>query len=180
MIWTNSIFTIGILAVFSVFRGCESIQQPIIINQSPGERIYSNSFETPTDTVGWNGWMEFRNDVPRFGGKQSAYVSGGCIYPHVYINLPAVKYDCSLIFRCWGKNLEIGGGVELEAVPEVSIPENPKRYIFITISDKFWKSYQSDSILFCPANSKLVLSMSAGGIVPSAMLVDLIEIIRVK
>ena len=177
MIWINSILTIGILAVFSVFRGCESIQQPIIINQSPGERIYSNSFEAPSDTVGWNGWMEFRNDVPRFGGKQSAYVSGGCIYPHVYINLPAVKYDCSLIFRCWGKNLEIGGLVELRLNPEIS--RCPPPSVSISVNDTLWKFYQSDT-LHCSANIPLQLSMSAGGIVPSAMLVDLIEIIRVK
>lgn len=180
MLWINFIFLILIVIGQAQFRGCDWIQQPIDIPSSPGERIYFNSFETSADTIGWNGWMEFRNDVPRFGGKQSAYVSGGCLHPHTSYQLPSSSQDRKLVLRCWGKNLEIGGGVELEAVPEVSIPENPKRYIFITISDKFWKSYQSDSILFCPANSKLILSMSSGGYVPSSMLVDLIEIIRVK
>ncbi|HSR17692.1 MAG TPA: hypothetical protein VLM39_06315, partial [Ignavibacteriaceae bacterium] len=41
--------------------------------------IYSNSFETPQDTVGLQryGSIMFSNDVPPDGGTQSLYVSGG-------------------------------------------------------------------------------------------------------
>lgn len=177
MIRLNSIFTVGFLALFLIFHGCELIQPPVILNRSTSERIYSNSFEAPIDTVGWNGWIEFQRDAPPMGGQQSVYISGGCIYPHAYINLPAVKYDCSLIFQCWGKNLEIGGLVELRLNPEIS--RCPPPSVSISVNDTLWKFYQSDT-LHCPANIPLQLSMSAGGIVPSAILVDLIEIIIVK
>ncbi|MBI5020839.1 MAG: hypothetical protein HZB59_05330 [Ignavibacteriales bacterium] len=180
MIWINSIVTISFLSLLSFLRGCDWMQQPIELLPSPENRIYFNSFESSSDTIGWKGWMEFRNDAPRFGGKQSAYVSGGCLVPHTSYQLPSSSHDRKLVLRCWGKNLEIGGVVELEAVPEVFIPENPKNYIFVVISDTIWKSYRSESILYCPANSKLVLSMSSGGYIPSAMLVDLLEIIEVK
>ena len=41
--------------------------------------IYFNSFESPQDTIGWQGYgaREFRNDVPPSGGNQSLYISGG-------------------------------------------------------------------------------------------------------
>ncbi|MBI5477060.1 MAG: hypothetical protein HY964_10045 [Ignavibacteriales bacterium] len=173
-----SLLSLLILLIGPVsFRSCDNIITP---PEPINEIIYSNSFETVKDTVGWYGFIGISNDAPRTGGTHSAYVAGGCLHPHTWYNLKAFKQDSYLMIKCWGKNLSNGGGVELEAVPEVSIPENPKRYIFITISDKFWRSYQSDSILFCPANSKLILSMSSGGYVPSSMLVDLIEIIRVK
>ncbi|MBA4313629.1 MAG: hypothetical protein C0417_13475 [Chlorobiaceae bacterium] len=177
MLWINFIFLILIVIGQAQFRGCDWIQQPIDIPSSPGERIYFNSFETSADTIGWNGWMEFRREAPPIGGQQSVYISGGCIYPHAYINLPAENYDRLLILRCWGKNLEIGGLVELRLNPEVSIWPSP--HVSISVNDTLWKFYQSDT-LHCPANIPLQLSMSAGGIVPSTMLVDLIEIIRVK
>jgi hypothetical protein len=152
------------------FRSCDRVITP---PEPIYEIIYSNSFEIVSDTAGWHGFIRISNDAPRDGRTHSAYVAGGCIHPHTWYNLKAFKQDSYLIIKCWGKNLSNGGGIELDL-------NNYQKQIYISVTDSNWKAYQSPDTLFCPKGSNIRLSMSAGGIVPSAMLVDLIEIIRVK
>ena len=136
--------------------------------------VYSNSFESSQDTVGWRGTgsREFRGDAAPDGGQQSLYVSGGCLWPHAWIELTPDESDGLYILRCWGKDLQIGGEVELNVEGSMLGP-------WITVNQKEWVYYESADTLCCPAGKKIVLSMGAGGIVPSAMLVDRIEIVRV-
>lgn len=76
--------------------------------------------------------------------------------------------------QCWGKNLAIGGTVELYKA------NDPRARISIQITDTVWTFYRSESTLTCSANEMLELVMYSGGIVYSAMLVDRIEIHRVR
>ncbi len=135
------------------------------------ESIYSNSFEKESDLVGWEGYYVLNNDTPISGGHQSIYISGGCIVPHVYYELGPFDEDLELSIQCWGKNLDIGGGVSL-------VTEDYSSSIYLSIQDKNWEYYTTDSTLYCPAGKKLQLSLSSGGIISSAMLIDMIKILK--
>lgn len=166
----SALFFILLLAGQTLIRGCDGIVTTPI---PAGERLYFNSFETPRDTAGWYGFAGIFNEAPPSGGLRSAVVSGGCIYPHAWYALPRLSRDSYLIIRCWGKNLSNGGTVDLDLT-------GYDRKITMSISEPDWRACNSHDTLFCPAGSSVRLSMSAGGIVPSSMLVDLIEIVRVN
>jgi hypothetical protein len=150
--------------------GCDHSLRP---DFPSGDHIYFSSFESPEDTVGWRGGLEFRNEAPPNGGQQSVFISGGCVFPHAYIELNGIEKDSRLLLRCWGRDLRIGGSVTLQVV------DDWYKTIHVLVADSTWKSYQSSDTLFWPANHRLRLSMSSGGFAASAMLVDQIEVIGV-
>jgi photosystem II stability/assembly factor-like uncharacterized protein len=138
--------------------------------------IYSNSFESPQDTVGLQeyGMIDFSSDVPGNGRTQSLYISGGCLWPHTEVEIGPFNSDGFYKVRCWGKNLQVGGSVSIAVEGEVL------NSTIINVSENEWTFYESAKTLFCPAGKRIVLSMGAGGIVQSAMLVDNVEIVNVK
>ena len=161
------IFTLKIIilsTLLSIAASCEK-------NSINTDDIYFNSFEKESDLNGWLGYYELRNEAPVQGGHQSLYISGGCVWPHAYYELGPFDEDLELTIQCWGKNLDKGGGINL-------MPMDSPGGIHLSIDDKNWKKYTTDSLLFCPAGTKLQLSLSSGGLISSAMLVDMIEIIR--
>ena len=152
---------------------CDS---PVAVQEPTGVVVYSNSFESPSDTVGWmkQGSLEFRQDAPPGGGSQSAYISGGCAAPTTSFDIKPVDEDRYLRLRCWGKGLVGGGSVCLDQSSELF------RGICIGITDSVWTSYAPPETLFCPKNFPLRLSLTSGGIFYNSMLVDRLEIIRVQ
>lgn len=140
------------------------------------EVVYSNSFESPADTVGWIGYgtMQFRNDVPPGGGQHSLFVSGGCTVPHAAFKIGRVARDSRFVVKFWGKNLGNGGSVGLGFGP------GPFGGIAVSVDDTVWTQYESQDILYCPADSTLWLTLNAGGIVASSMLVDNIQVLQLK
>ncbi|MCI0696164.1 hypothetical protein L0337_29700 [candidate division KSB1 bacterium] len=162
------------LLTFSVFIGssCDHSLGPGVPS---GDHIYFNSFESPQDTVGWRGGMQFRNEAPPSGGRQSIFISGGCVVPHAYIEFDGIDKGSHLLLRCWGKNLAIGGIVELQVADDRSRTIG----IGVAVAATTWKFYQSADTLYWPANHRLKLSLSSGGLKPSAMLVDQIDVIKV-
>ncbi|MFH1680043.1 MAG: hypothetical protein ABIH26_05290 [Candidatus Eisenbacteria bacterium] len=142
---------------------------------SGGTVIYSNSFETEADTVGWVlGSASLREgDTPPGGGSRALYVSGGCLWPHAYHDLPPLGEGASLVVRCWGKNLDQGGGVLLGSMDDWL---GAVRVGFI---DTVWTCRQSEDTLECSAGESLQIMLQAGGFVPSAILVDRIEVVSV-
>jgi hypothetical protein len=136
-----------------------------------GQQIYFNSFESQTDTVGWEGnAFSFANDSPKHGGKKSLGISGGCVLPHAQYTVSPQNTDCYLIFKFWGKNLSNGGGVFLE------INKAGYRGYSFDVSDSDWTLYESPDTLFCPANTSIMIGAIAGGISSSAILIDMVEI----
>ncbi len=140
----------------------------------PGGVIYFNSFESSLDTVGWQGYgaREFQSEAPPGGGRQSLFVSGGCLAPHAWIEFTTPARETELRLRCWGKKLINGGSVGL--YPKDGVPV---RGISISIGDSLWRHYQSPDSLVCPANTPVRLEMMSGGIIAGAMLVDVVEVI---
>jgi hypothetical protein len=140
---------------------------------TPGQQVYFNSFESKADTVGWIGnAFSFDNDVPSHGGNKSLYVSGGCIIPHAEYTINPQSTDCYLKVKFWGKNLSNGGGVCLAV--------NKEGYgnISFDVSAKEWTLYESQEPIFCPTNTSLTIGAIAGGIASSAILIDMIEITK--
>ncbi len=144
------------------------------LNGTEEEVVYSNSFESPQDTVGWQGYMDFRNDTPINGGNQSAFIAGGCVIPHFWIELGPFEEDGFYILRCWGKNLQNGGMIYLQ------VGETFNDKVRIGIGDTVWTYYQSVDTLYCPSDEKITLAMFSGGFIPSSMLVDEVDIIKVS
>ncbi len=164
--------TLFCLLIVLCLGACDTNKGPT----GPDEQIvYQNSFEIPSDVAGWEGIgaNAFRSDAPPNGGNQSLFISGGCIGPHAYFDLQSITEDSYLLLRCWGKDLSTGGIIGLE-LPDYSSG------ISLSIGAANWTAYQSADTLFCPADQRVRLWMSAGGIIYSAMLIDLIEIVRVK
>jgi len=158
------------MVLFFPFVSCDLVVDPTRNDNI----VYLNSFESSADIAdleGEGGYWIYNDAAPK-GGKSSLRVSGGCPSPHAYIDLEPMAKDSYLILKCWGKNLEIGGVVGLEVLSNDS-------EIYLQIDGTNWQSYQTADTLLCPANQSTRLWMSAGGIAHSAMLVDLIEVVRV-
>jgi len=119
--------------------------------------------------------MEFRDDAAPDGGNQSLFISGGCVWPHAWVELGPYENNGFYKLRCWGKDLQIAGSVSIEVEGD-----SPRKQISIAITNKEWTHYESDQTLYCPAGKRIVLSMAAGGIVSSAMLIDKVEIVNVQ
>lgn len=134
--------------------------------------VYSNSFESSADTIGWLGSMQFREEAAPDGGRSSALISGGCIWPHFWIDFPPAAENRYYLIRCWGKSLEQGGIIGIRTATD-EINE-----ALITVNDTIWTYYESLDTLFCPAGTKITLFMGSGGIIPGSMLIDNVEIIK--
>lgn len=144
--------------------------------EPPHSPIYFDSFESSADTVGWRGYGEHRlyADAPTGGGRQSLFVSGGCIIPHACINFRNQSSSAYVKLSCWGKRLVGGGRASLRAM------NNSCRSISCDITDSVWTHYESTDSLFCARNDTLHLELMSGGIVPSSMLIDMLEVATVK
>ena len=155
------------------FIGCENGISP---KDKTDGSWYFNSFESVSDTSGWDGnaLMSIENNAPLNGGKRSAFISGGCLVPHAYFELEPIDKDSYFILKCWGKNLGTGGNVSL------SLGNDWQNSINIDIKNSEWTFYESGDILYVPRNQRMRLTLNAGGIIASSMLVDLIEIELVK
>jgi hypothetical protein len=139
------------------------------------QQIYFNSFESQSDTVGWRGYaFNFAIDVPSQGGKKSLSISGGCILPHAQYIVSAQNTDYHLVLKFLGKNLSNGGSVNLY------VNKAGYKEISFDVSKKDWTLYESRDTLFCPANTSLTLEVMAGGIISSAILIDMIEISKLN
>ncbi len=158
-----------VLAVFTFIGGCTRDKSPL---GSDNDIVYATSFESEAQLRGWQftDAAGLYDDAPATGGKKSAYIAGGCLVPHAYLDLAAVDVDRRLFLECWGKNLGNGGTIILGPLDDNAFQ------LYIEIKNKEWSFYQSPTTLDCPAGTPLRLQLNAGGIVASAMLIDQITI----
>ncbi len=139
--------------------------------------FYRNSFESPEDTAGWYGYaaMELIEKAPRWGGRYSLRVSGGCPIPHAIFDFEPASYDRQFILQGWGKAVEGTGGVGLFS-NFYSMGES----IGFPVKRSQWTFYESEDTLFVAAGDTMSIHISAGGIAPSTILVDLITIREIE
>lgn len=138
--------------------------------------LFATSFESAADTTEWGGYggVELVPSACPGGGRQSVRVSGGCLVPHAILRTMPTALSGAYSIRCWGRNLAVGGSVALY--------RSIDRYktIWLSIQDTNWAAYRTDSVLVCSASDTLVATLNAGGIVPSAILVDSMVVYRVR
>ena len=163
-----------LFAFVLLLAGCE--HHPTQVSESVRDAIYSHSFESPADTVGWIGYgsLELYPSAPSGGGSWSVRVSGGCPVPHAHISIRIQSNVGPVVLQCWGKNLATGGGVQLYKKSDRSTA------IRVQVTDTLWTQYRSAETLSCSANDTLELEMVSGGIIYSSMLIDKLEILKVK
>jgi hypothetical protein len=167
-----------IAGFYLLFNGSCSI---IIISPDNEKDIlfYFNSFEKPDDLRGWEGdaYRVVEGDVPPQGRKKALEVSGGCIIPHASFLFQPEPVNRRFILHAWGKWLHGSGGISLESEPNPISSYRP--YIGMSIDRPEWTFYESKDTLTVPANIPFRLSVLAGGLVPGAVMVDRISIIRI-
>lgn len=168
-----STYLIFIMIIFICSCKKESTTAPDITHSSS---IYFNSFESSADTVGWQGYGTYTlyADAPRAGGRQSLYVSGGCIVPHAWINFQNNSSSSYIKLCCWGKRVVYGGGVSL------SVLNNLSKSIYCQITDSAWTYYESADSIFCASGDTLHLELISGGDIFNAMLIDLVKVTKIK
>jgi hypothetical protein len=105
------------------------------------------------------------------GGRSSLTVSGGCIAPHAVRYLAAPSVPCSVSLSFWGKNLALGGTVGLRRL------HGDGRTIDVSVQETVWTRLAPMRRLACLPGDTLVLELMSGGIVYSAMRVDLLEVV---
>ena len=164
---------IWVCICLTFLSGCKKAS-PVEQSSNPSESIYFNSFETPTDTIGWRGYSNYTlyPDAPPGGGKQSFYISGGCFVQHAWTEFLNNSSSNYIILSCWGKRLYRSGFISL------SRKNDYLKSINIVVSDSVWTFYTSTDSLFCLFGDTLCLQLFSGGRSPisGGMLVDLIEV----
>jgi len=165
--------TIAILCI----AGCDKSVEP----DDRHGTIYFNSFESDADTTGWQGYAAygFYNSAPPDGGNRSLFISGGCIMPHAVVDLEPLDEDRFLMLKCWASPI-YGGQVINGGYISLIVSGEHSGSIDIEVTESTWTAYQPTDTLFCPANQSLYLNLSCGGFIPGSMLVDLLEVVRVK
>ena len=157
-----------------VFIGCHNTTE-IVVEPTP-QLIYTNSFESPNDTVGWSGqgeWSIYPEGSPD-GGTHSLSVRGIDVGPQAEKVLQAPMENGQFIFRFWARCLvQTGGLVRLISLAPVA----PYPSAGFGIVDSVWKSY-SDTASF-PAGYNLRIWIDGNGAFGTPILVDRIEILKI-
>ena len=138
--------------------------------------VYSNSFETGRDTIGWQGLYSFMfiNDPAPRSGNKSLFIGGGCVQPAASFeflrNLPRGKYKIT----CWAK-IGINGG-------SISFTEGSQTDWGSTVSprDSVWRYYESKVPSNFSGSSNLKIEIFAGGIIPANIYIDNLKVIRLE
>lgn len=134
--------------------------------------IYNNSFENSAEVENFEGMQIFlSNDTPNGGGDSSMVVSGGCVLPHVFLELGPFDEAKVLSFNVYGKALDMaGGGISL------SLVSDPDSGISILVQDTNWAYYETSNTLEVPIGEKIRIDFISGGIISVTTFFDLFEI----
>ena len=158
-----------LLSIGLLTAGCDKIFS------NKNDYIYSTSFEKNENMDQWeNGEnAEYKSDTPTHGGKRSLYVSGGCVVPHMILDMGKVKSEYLYSVSFFGKVLVNSGFVQLYA----QVSDSEKVLLgSIQLTETDWKEYSLESKTPVPVDYQLKVEMSSGGIIPGGMIIDLLEI----
>ncbi|MFC1726264.1 hypothetical protein ACFL4T_11605 [candidate division KSB1 bacterium] len=169
---------IFILLSSTVFFSClTDINNP---EKPLSKNLYFSSFENGDCIKGWYGIFEGNlvDDPAPGGGSKSVFLGGGCGQPTAYIDLISQHEDSYYKLKFWAKVQQASqkGWIELL----VSHDLDSKKKICIFAQGAEWTEYESDELLFCPAESELELRVHIGGIIYASMNIDRLTIERVE
>ncbi len=129
--------------------------------------LYSNGFESEDDLMDFYPYIGILSDkTPKDGGDSSLYVCGGCIVPHMYMELGPFDEDMSLLLRLSAKS-DYQGSIHLRTDQE---------RIELIVEGDDWKNYESESLLDYTSGEILKLTIVSGGFVPVSTYIDNLEI----
>lgn len=172
-----AVLLVGI-AMTTAFWGC-SRTEDCTCRPCPEDEcvLYSSSFESPADTLGWTGygfrWLA--GDAPGGGGSQAFGISGTCIWPHARYTLEPLGTGSHCTVRCWGRVVEGPGLVQL------TVAGSYESVVTLVIEEQVWTPYSSSATIWCPAGESLEIDVSSGGFHgPGGVLVDQLEVVMIE
>ena len=139
-----------------------------VAEYQPGEAIvYFNSFETDEETEGIPSEM-LSDQAPKGGGGQSLVITGGCIVPHLELEIGPFAAEVAVTMSCWGKtNRGLSGALMLRT---------DAASLALEIDSEDWRKFQTDTSLVIPAATPATLSFISGGFIPVTTYYDRIEV----
>ncbi len=147
----------------AILSSCDNGLSP----ELSGELVYSNGFNTKSDITPW-GSITFSEIAPEGGGTGSAFVSGGCVYPHSEFKLVASRSGL-IQFKAWAKLEQLNGSIELTNL-------RTGKKISVLITENSWKKLVPEDALFVRMGDELEINMSSGGFVAGGMLVTQLDV----
>lgn len=143
-----------------------------------GTAIYFNSFESPSDTLGWStyGTVMLADDAAPGGGSRSIHVSGGCTDHSPTLRLGPITDGGHFALRCWAKRR----GYVTQPVVMTIAEELDQGMIRIDVTTSEWRAYLPNETLFCPPNRSLLISLAAFGFAGGTLQVDLLEVLQLE
>jgi hypothetical protein len=138
-------------------------------NETTDSPAYQSSFESLNDTAGWIGIspLMFINE----GGKNYIAFKKSASGPAASMEVNILN-EGNYKLSCTGKSNLNGGYICLKNSPLIN---SDARCIYINSAE--WTTYSSSEI-YCPANSRLVIEIFAGGDIPSDLYLDEISLTR--
>ncbi|MBU8934053.1 MAG: hypothetical protein KOO62_08590 [candidate division Zixibacteria bacterium] len=167
------IATILVLALIGAGCGGENPTK----HQGTSSAFYANSFELPTDTLGWTGLHPemFVDGAAPGCGERALQIGGGCLQPAAALTFSAVRCDKYYAVSLWGK---IDQSRQMGSVM-LTIPGDEGMFgpsIAIRVDNVNWTHYRSSELLHVPAGVDMSLMLFIGGFVPSGMMIDNLQI----
>lgn len=170
------IFFLSIFGI-SLLIGCHKGSNPIdgIPTVKSPIVLYTNSFESSLDTIGWkgSGFYRFYPESAPNCGTQSLCVTGGDVAPQAMTTLPPLTKESRIILQLWARCLHWDGSVRLSAITSTT----PMPTIWVSFQDSLWKQY-SDTLLM-PVGCTMELSLDANGKKGGEILVDQITVLQI-
>lgn len=170
-----------VLSGFMIFSCYHSTSPSFQEDQEPSFPItvYFNSFESSADSANWKGvWPAmFVSDPSPGGGEKSLHISGGCLQPTAYIDIPVQPDSGNYTISCWGKK-GIGSGSVILTISGETYHDGTELRLLINQDD--WTYIESEDSIYCAQYKQLRLEIFCGGWVSQSMFVDQIKIERVN
>ncbi|MGH1363177.1 MAG: hypothetical protein ACRBF0_06440 [Calditrichia bacterium] len=180
MLSVKWIFRSGFFLLLILLVGASSCARQSIssLPAESGKTVFFNSFEVPGDTKSWYwaGSYRFTKDVPPGGGDSALRIRGIQTLPAASFISKPLRGGGYFTLECWGKNLDIGGTVQLATISNYEITETIQLGIF----EEEWEHLESTDTLYVPPNTSLMLTMQAGGPVDGTIFVDNLAIRKVR
>jgi len=162
----KNVYILFCFVILSTICSCDNIVE---IND-PVNTIYFNSFETASDTAGWQGINPglFVNERGGIYGSKSLHIGGGCVQPAASFqlnNLLNNKYRISFFGRT--------GSERMSAAIDFSFTNNQySNPAAIVIKGSQWQYYETEFRTAFTNPSKLTMEIIVGGIIAEDMYLD--------
>jgi hypothetical protein len=166
------------LSIAMILQGCGRGNGGCDPDPEPEEILFSTSFESEVDTVGWTGYGDvwLAEDAPPGGGLQALGVGGGCEAPHAVYVLGPMEVGGRYAIRCWGREVVAPGHVELRLAGDYE-----GKSVGFTVEGHDWVEYSTGGCIWCASGRSLEIDVISGGFAGvGGVVLDLLEVVRIR